>query len=295
MDDALLDHSDIVVEAPDSPPPLYDAESERNAISDVIDPKSAHLFSLLLTVMVAFSVFSLITMYSPLTIGIAAAAYAIYLAEAVFVSSTFRALLTKPKSPRFVIDRIRAMKAASPILESVIQAYHYEDHDHEILHIDHHGHRHRHRETHHKRVNTHVAKEPFSYDYFSNDDDAESKLHSILPYNIVRLCVRDQIVLGDEYTRMAFNDHVLYVRMKYGLVDSHIDYSQKFYTPDFAPTMIMANDCSPPPWWMTSYIYIFLAILLLAWPYRMLFQSRCVSLTLNLKKSIFRNQPAIFK
>ncbi|XXQ32774.1 TMEM151 family [Plasmodiophora brassicae] len=274
-----------VDDAGDSPPPLYDVEAERSARAHIIEPKRTYPVAFVLDVAAVAAVVLLAADVG--TFWLAIVVYAVYLIEALCCpASPMRYLAGEPQSAPQAIHRIQELQNTPPVIEMAVRCYHYETRHRTVTTTDSEGRQHTHTESYDVRVDTHSATESFAYSYCTHDDGFLSSVDAALPFDTVRLQLNERITFGDAWTENAFNDRVARFRSEHAGRDTHMDYTQRMYTPGFRRHFIMSYH-EHVPWYMTPLACVAASVLLLSWPYRLFVQSQTVKVVVDLRKAVF--------
>lgn len=139
------------------------------------------------------------------------------------------------------------------------------------------------------RLDTYTKTETFYYDTFTFKYSEAFKNHeTALAFNLVRLHVRDIIVIVDSYTATKYIEQRDILLNANRTRDRNIDYRASFITPGFEPVILVFSDESRLPWWMNNTCHFITVLFLCGWLFRMAVQWFSVKIEICMEKRVSR-------
>eukprot|EP00919_Chromeraceae_sp_WS-2016_P033386 GHVR01078853.1.p1 GENE.GHVR01078853.1~~GHVR01078853.1.p1 ORF type:complete len:597 (+),score=129.70 GHVR01078853.1:101-1891(+) len=238
-----------------------------------------HAFSLILTAAVALCVISIIVYrdYTGVLIAVSIGCYIFYLFESVWLSSVARDLWLV-KNQTTCTQLLKTLKNSSPSLHFRVQCYHHEN---TTVHVD--NVKDKEDRLIRKRINTYSETDKFEYGSWIDDSDS---ILNLKQFGVVRLKVTKELHYIDRETEDAVKERFEELQDRNRNRDDQMDSETWIAVPGYSDAPPLCYSDNTPPCWMSFGVYLFFSIILLSWPYRILFETATGDMVYHVRKSI---------
>eukprot|EP00919_Chromeraceae_sp_WS-2016_P021510 GHVR01050824.1.p1 GENE.GHVR01050824.1~~GHVR01050824.1.p1 ORF type:complete len:455 (-),score=72.72 GHVR01050824.1:416-1780(-) len=244
------------------------------------DVAAWHVFNFVATVFVVLCILSIVAYRTLNGIFIAAliVSYLLYAFESFWLSSVARDLwLVKNQTPCNAL--LRTLKNNPPSLHFRVQCFHFENVMVRVKgktgRTDEHVVR--------KRVNTYSETDKFAYGSWTDDSDSIVGLKN---FGVVNLTLTKSLHFLDRETEDSVKECFEALQQRNRNRDEQMDADMWTAMPGFSEKSPLMYGDTDPPMWMSFLCYTICTLLLLSWPFRILFEVSTGDLTYNVRKSI---------
>ena len=198
-------------------------------------------------------------------------------------------------------DFLERMKNLEPGILFTAKCWHYEKKTRNVEKRDSNGRKVTKTESYQQKVVTHRDSQVFSFTFY--DDVSSDTINGINQHGVTRVSLTRLIICGDAETsrqlQLEYDNFISKNKFK----DNHVDNSIEetfFEINEFGVSnetefekkiMVTSKSNGSVPWWMSKTWLLLSTIILMAWPYRWLFQCHTGKTKYQSKKRIFINDP----
>ncbi|XP_048576858.1 uncharacterized protein LOC5521493 [Nematostella vectensis] len=198
-----------------------------------------------------------------------------------------RSYITNIMKDETAWDYIKRMQQVAPVINMVVECYHYETRTRVVYYTDANGNQQSRTETYQEKVTTFIDTDTF--DYGSWLDVSKNEMPELSSVELTRLKIDPVVEFGDVETAQSFDTQREEMIERNRHRDVYQDFSYSRDIPGLEKRISAYVNLTQRPFWIREMYYWLATFLCMTWPYRWLFRAKTAKNYYDLKKKIYKS------